>query len=49
MERHIDKTIHQENVNTLKAQATLKIHSESSALAEKVSLVAQICIETFFV
>ena len=42
VERHSDKTMHQENAKSLKAQITLKIHSESSALAEKVSLVVQL-------
>ena len=42
VERHIGKSMHQENAKSMKAQTTLKIHSESSALAEKVSLVVQL-------
>ena len=42
VERHIGKSMHQENAKSMKAQTPLKIHSESSALAEKVSLVVQL-------
>ena len=38
VERHIAKPMHQKNVKAQKSQSTLSFSSESSALAEKVSL-----------
>ena len=37
IERHVGKNLHQSNVKAMKSQSTIQLHTESSALAEKVS------------
>ena len=37
IERHVGKNLHQSTVKAMKSQSTIQLHTESSALAEKVS------------